>query len=125
MAACGALGWTITPLVLKFYSWELGDPLLNRLWFALLIATIWLASAVCAQQPVAEPMLRHAIELHQAGDMEGAIREYRAYLKQVPHNVMARSNLGAALSRAGHYEEAITEYKQALDREPGNLPIRV
>lgn len=125
MAACGALGWTITPLVLKFYSWELGDPLLNRLWFALLIATIWLASAVCAQQPVAEPMLRHALELHQAGDMEGAIREYRAYLKQVPHNVMARSNLGAALSRAGHYEEAITEYKQALDREPGNLPIRV
>jgi tetratricopeptide (TPR) repeat protein len=125
MAACGALEWTITPLVLKFYSWELGDPLLNRLWFALLIATIWLASAVCAQQPVAEPMLRHALELHQAGDMEGAIREYRAYLKQVPHNVMARSNLGAALSRAGHYEEAITEYKQALDREPGNLPIRV
>jgi tetratricopeptide (TPR) repeat protein len=96
--------------------------LLNRLWFALLI---WLASAAWAQQSTAEPVLRHAIELHQSGDMEGAIREYRAYLKQAPHNVMARSNLGAALSRAGHYEEAIVEYKQALDREPGNLPIRV
>ena len=57
--------------------------------------------------------------------MDGAIREYRAYLKQVPDNVMARSNLGAALSRSGRYEEAIAEYRQALKKEPGNLPIRV
>ena len=99
--------------------------MLNRLWFALWIATIWLASAAWSQQSAGEPILRHAIELHQSGDIEGAIREYRAYLKQVPHNVMARSNLGAALSRAGRYEEAIAEYKLALEREPGSLPIRV
>src|SRR5438046_1619392 len=73
----------------------------------------------------AEATLRHAIQLHQSGDLEGAIREYRAYLKQTPTHVMARSNLGAALSRAGRYEEAVAEYKQALDREPGNLPVRV
>jgi tetratricopeptide (TPR) repeat protein len=96
--------------------------LLNRLCFTLIF---WLASAAWAQPSAAEPVLRHAIELHQSGDMEGAIREYRAYLKQTPNNVMARSNLGAALSRAGRYEEAIKEYKQALDREPGNLPIRL
>ncbi len=99
--------------------------MLNRLCFAQLIAIFWLACAARAQQSAADQVLRHAIELHQAGDMEGAIREYRAYLKQSPNSVMARSNLGAALSRAGHYEEAIAEYKQALDKEPGNLPIRV
>ena len=52
-------------------------------------------------------------------------REYRAYLKQAPNNVMARSNLGAALSKAGQYEEAIAEYQQALELEPRNLPVRV
>ena len=72
-----------------------------------------------------EDLLRHAIQLHQSGDIEGAIREYRAYLKQSPKNVMARSNLGAALSRGGRYGEAITEYKQALASEPGNVPVRL
>ena len=76
-------------------------------------------------QATGEDLLRHAIQLHQAGDTEGAIREYRAYLKQAPRNVMARSNLGAALARSGHYEEAIVEYKQALEQDPGNLPVRV
>ena len=38
---------------------------------------------------------------------------------------MARSNLGAALSKAGQYEEAIVEYQQALELEPRNLPVRV
>jgi tetratricopeptide (TPR) repeat protein len=84
---------------------------------------VCLAFAAWGQQ--AEPILRHAIELHQAGDVDGAIREYRAYLKQVPDSVMARSNLGAALSRLGRYEEAIAEYSHALKKEPGNLPIRV
>jgi tetratricopeptide (TPR) repeat protein len=85
-----------------------------------------LALAAWAQQPpTVDALLRHAIQLHQAGDIEGAIREYRAYLKEAPQNVMARSNLGAALARAGHYEQAIAEYKQALAKEPGNAPVRL
>jgi Flp pilus assembly protein TadD len=82
-------------------------------------------SQTTQQATSGEDLLRHAIQLHQSGDTEGAIREYRAYLKQAPRNVQARSNLGAALSRAGHYEEAIAEYKLALEKEPGSLPIRV
>src|SRR4030081_3611076 len=76
-------------------------------------------------QPAAESILRHAIQLHQSGDIEGAAGEYRAYLKQNPGSVLARSNLGAALSRLGHYEEAIAEYRQALENDPASLPIRV
>jgi tetratricopeptide (TPR) repeat protein len=84
------------------------------------------AGFLCAQpRPAAETTLRHAIELHQAGDWEGAIREYRAYLKESPENVMARSNLGAALSRLGRYEEAIAEYSHALKTDPDNLPVRM
>ena len=60
---------------------------------------LWMAAAAAQPQPPPEAIFRHAIELHQAGDLEGAIRGYRDYLKQVPDNFMARSNLGAALSR--------------------------
>jgi tetratricopeptide (TPR) repeat protein len=92
----------------------------------LLGIALFLASAAMAQtQPPPEDLLRRAVELHQGGDIPGAIAAYRAYLKETPKSVMARSNLGAALSKAGQYEEAIVEYRQALDLEPRNLPVRV
>ncbi|MBS1857426.1 MAG: tetratricopeptide repeat protein [Acidobacteria bacterium] len=92
---------------------------------ALGLAILLACTAVAQQQPSAEAILRRAIELHQSGDIAGAIEQYRAYLKIEPKNVMARSNLGAALSRSGRYEEAIVEYKRALEIEPASLPIRL
>jgi tetratricopeptide (TPR) repeat protein len=83
----------------------------------------FLALAAWAQPP--EATLRHAIELHQKGDVDGAIREYRAYLKQSPDNVIARSNLGAALAKSGRYEEAVVEYEHALAKDPANVPVRM
>jgi tetratricopeptide (TPR) repeat protein len=81
-----------------------------------------LASALLAQQPAADPadLLQHAVTLHQAGDLDGAIRTYREYLAVQPDSLEARSNLGAALARAGHYDEAIGEYDRALSKSPGN-----
>ena len=87
---------------------------------------VWLAFSTMAQeQSSPDALLRRAIDLQQAGDIQGAIAGYRAYLKQAPKSVMALSNLGAALSKAGLYEEAIGEYKQALELEPANPPVRV
>jgi len=87
---------------------------------------LWFAGAAWSQQtPAAEAILRHAVELQQAGSVTAAIPEYRAYLKQVPNNPMALSNLGAALAHAGLYEEAIVEYRKALELQPGNLPVRL
>jgi tetratricopeptide (TPR) repeat protein len=102
-----------------------GRPVRHVIWLAL-----WFAAAAWCQQspqqpPAVEEILRHAIALHQAGDVAAAIPEYRAYLKQVPGNVMARSNLGAALSHAGLYAEALVEYKKALESQPGNAPVRL
>jgi tetratricopeptide (TPR) repeat protein len=94
-------------------------------WLVLwLVGTAWSQQAP-QQPPAVEQVLRHAIALHQAGDFAAAIPEYRAYLKQVPDNFMARSNLGAALSHAGLYEEAIVEYKKALELQPHNAPVRL
>ncbi len=84
-----------------------------------------LAYAGLAQQPSPDGILRHAMELHQTGDIPGAIDGYRAYLKQVPNSVMALSNLGAALSKTGQYEDAVGEYRRALELDPQNVPIRV
>jgi tetratricopeptide (TPR) repeat protein len=81
--------------------------------------------AVAQPQPAPEALLRHAIELHQAGDIAGATAAYRAYLQQSPKSVLARSNLGAALSKSGQYEDAIAEYRKALELEPQNLPVRL
>jgi len=83
---------------------------------AFLVSTVW------AQQPAAssEALLQHAVTLHQAGDLDGAIRAYRQYLAAEPDSVQARSNLGAALARMGRYEEAVEEYDRALAKSPDN-----
>ena len=82
------------------------------------------ALSAAFQDRDADTILRHAIELQQSGDSDTAIGEYRAYLRKVPDNVIARSNLGAALARAGRYDEAIEEYKRALEKDPANAPVR-
>ncbi len=72
-----------------------------------------------------EPILKEAIALHRAGQVERAIVRYREYLRVRPDNVDARANLGAALSGAGHYEEAISEDREALRRRPEDPHIQL
>jgi tetratricopeptide (TPR) repeat protein len=66
----------------------------------------------------------HATQLHESGDIQGAIRGYQAILAAHPQRVDVRSNLGAAYSRLGRYEEAIEQYKQALALDSHNEAIR-
>ncbi|MBV9929276.1 MAG: tetratricopeptide repeat protein [Acidobacteria bacterium] len=65
-----------------------------------------------------------ATQLHQSGDLEGAVRAYLSILAANPGRADVRSNLGAAYSRLGRYEEAIGQYKQALALDPRNQTIR-
>jgi tetratricopeptide (TPR) repeat protein len=65
-----------------------------------------------------------AAQLHQAGDIAGAIRGYQAILAKHPARVDVRSNLGAAYARLGRYEDAIGEYKRALTVDNRNQAIR-
>src|SRR5437867_7497958 len=86
------------------------------------MARLWLLVAVllpvCAEQP--ETLLKQALEAHQSGDVDTAIKFYKEFLKLRPASVEARSNLGAALARKGRYEEAIGEYQAALKLAPSN-----
>src|SRR5262249_61306289 len=71
-----------------------------------------------------EKIFARAVQAHQSGDIEGAIREYQAYLALRPERVDARSNLGAALARLGRYADAIEQYKRALSLDRDNQDIR-
>jgi tetratricopeptide (TPR) repeat protein len=85
-------------------------------------ALLVVAGLACAQEPP-EQIMQQAVAAHRAGDLDAAIRGYRAYLKARPEAVDARSNLGAALASTGRYSEAIVEYREALKRSPGNFPV--
>src|SRR6185503_17247589 len=90
-----------------------------------LVAAAVLAGSVSAQGPAnVEREFERATQLHQAGDLQGAVRAYLAILGTNPARVDVRSNLGAAYSALGRYEEAIEQYKRALVIDGTNYAIR-
>ena len=89
------------------------------LWFSLWAATLTGQTT----RPACD--LPHAIQLHQAGDLAGAIREYQACIAAEPNRVEARSNLGAVLAKLGRYQDAIEQYQAALKLAPSDLAPRL
>ena len=61
-------------------------------------------------------------ELSLAGDVEGAIAEYREALRIDPDFYQAHQSLGHALRSKGQLEEAIVHYRAALNIEQGYVP---
>jgi tetratricopeptide (TPR) repeat protein len=92
-----------------------------------------LSAAVRGQVPAAQTpappdfdrLLARAIELHQAGDILGAIDTYKAALTLNPERTDALSNLGAAYVRLGQYDEAVAQYEAALKHDPLNNTVRL
>jgi tetratricopeptide (TPR) repeat protein len=66
--------------------------------------------------------LARAIELHQSGDVPGALRLYRQYFESGPPSLDAYTNYGAALAQQGQYAEAIEAYQQALQLKADHPP---
>ena len=84
------------------------------------LAVLLCVPGLKAQSDQTENLLKQAIALHQAGDVESAIPKYEAYLKARPGSMLALANLGAAYAHVGRYEDAISEYKKALAAQPAN-----
>lgn len=91
-----------------------------------LVLLLLICGGVRAQDSAAavEREFERATQLHQSGDLQGAVRAYLAILATYPARVDVRSNLGAAYSALGRYEDAIQEYKRALIIDSGNYAIR-
>ena len=75
--------------------------------------------------PDADRLMARGIELHQAGDILGAIDAYKAVLAMAPARADALSNLGAAYVRLGQYDEAIKQYEAALQSDALNNAVRL
>jgi Tfp pilus assembly protein PilF len=86
------------------------------MWKPALLLVISLSAIAQAQSP--QELVQDAIQKQKAGDLEGAVTEYRQFLKMRPEATAIHSNLGAALAGLGRYEEAIPEYKIALKQSP-------
>jgi tetratricopeptide (TPR) repeat protein len=81
--------------------------------------------ALHAQSGDPEEILKRAIGLHQAGNIDGAIQAYQQYLTQRPDSLMAISNLGAAYAKVARYQDAIVQYRRALKLQPGNPRVEL
>ncbi len=97
----------------------------RRLLFALSLTALLAPGPTSAglSQDAAAAYAR-AVALHQAGDLEGAVRAYGEAVAMDPRNPQLRSNLGAALAALGRYQEAIAAYREALRLAPGDGRIR-
>jgi tetratricopeptide (TPR) repeat protein len=85
--------------------------------FAVTFALLLLVAPAFAQPqnaPDGDRLFVRGLELHQAGDILGAIDAYQAALAVAPTRVDAMSNLGAAYVRLGRFDEAIKQYEAAL-----------
>src|SRR6476619_2265662 len=93
----------------------------------LLYSLVLLLSQSPPQDPAHEfdKLMTQAVQLHQAGDLIGAIDAYKAALDIDPKQPGARSNLGAAYAKLGKYDEAIDQYRQALAIDAANPSIRL
>jgi len=83
-----------------------------------LLTGVLSASPAFSQNASPEDTLRHAMELQQAGDLEGAVQGYRQFLAARPKEAGVQANLGVLLAHLGRFDDAITEYKKAVALDP-------
>src|SRR5438874_3644194 len=95
----------------------------SSMWKPIFLLFLLNASLALAQTP--QQLVQDALQKQQAGDLAGAVPEYRQFLKLHPEATAIRSNLGVALAGLGRFEEAIPEYKAALRQSPTQPGIRL
>src|ERR1700736_1735266 len=91
--------------------------------FALTLTPVFLCIAQGQMSP--QQLVQDAMQKQQSGDLQGAVPEYRQFLKLHPEVAAIHSNLGAALAGLGRYEEALPEYKTALKISPSLSSTRL
>jgi tetratricopeptide (TPR) repeat protein len=95
------------------------------LWIPLFLVLSTPAPAQAPQAPNAERLFTRAVELHQAGDLLGAIETYKAVLTLTPGDPDVLSNMGAAYVRLGQFEDGIRRYEAALEADPLSNTVRL
>lgn len=80
-----------------------------------------MATSVLLQQPESqtiEQALGQALALHQAGQLEDAVRTYLAILENQPNHPEANYHLGTLAVQTDHFAAALPYFNAALDADP-------
>jgi tetratricopeptide (TPR) repeat protein len=96
---------------------------MNRV-LSVLALSLFAAAASAQEAPDADTLFGRGVQLHQQGDLVGAIEAYQASLDKDPSRVDARSNLGAAYAALGRYEDAVGHYRAVLAKVPDQVQVR-
>ena len=64
--------------------------------------------------------LKLASALREAGDVDGALAEFRIAVSHAPAYVPARVALGTALYAGGKLDEAVAQWEEVLRMEPNH-----
>jgi Flp pilus assembly protein TadD len=80
-------------------------------WPVLALALLLAATPARAQSTPdskdVDRLLARGMELHQAGDLLGAVDAYKAALAIAPERADVLSNLGAAYAKLGQFDDAV------------------
>ena len=87
------------------------------------LVVLIIATAIRAQSP--QELVQQGMDKQRAGDLKGAVTDYKQFLLIHPEATAIHSNLGAALAGLGQFEEAIAEYKTALRQSPHLVETRL
>jgi tetratricopeptide (TPR) repeat protein len=90
-----------------------------------IVGLVLFSAAAASQTSSPDEIVKRAISLQNAGDLEGAAAAYRQFLADHADNIEARSNLGVVLARLGRFTEAIDAYRDALRRDPSKTAVRL
>lgn len=82
------------------------------------------APAPASDREEFERLFARAMALHQAGDLLGAVDDYKRALVIDPSRGDALSNLGAAYVGLGQFDDAIRQYELALKSDPTAATVR-
>src|SRR5256885_13854375 len=107
---------------IPFFCTLYGDPPAG-MWRLILFFALSFSAVARAQSP--QDLVQDAMQKQKAGDLEGAVAEYKQFLKIHPEATAIHSNLGAALAGLGRFEEAVAEYKIALKQAPSHTGTRL
>ncbi len=85
---------------------------------ALMLCVMVVQPSASTQKMSAMDHIRRGVDLHDKGDLDGAIAEYRAAIQLKPGFSKAHFNLGVALYGKGELDAAIVEFRAAIHLEP-------
>ena len=119
-------GLSLTLLTIGFSLWFLMHPF-PKIWFVLVAFILFVISLGYLlfgfQSPPQIQTIRQALDKEFAGDLEGAVADFKAALTHYPDSFLVSYQLALDSAQLGHFKEASRFYQRARCLYPVNREI--